>query len=272
MAQAVTTLRSSASHVTDINLYLLLLDEEQTMTELKAAFPDIVFLVLSGLPTTEVERINKYTVRSDAFRWSLKPVLLKKILNDTSTDEILYCDNDIFFFQPFNFLFKEFSRHDILLFPHWRINHPLVDKDWFETNFKDGIFNGGCIGVSKKATEFLNWWAECCAYRCEINFSDGLYVDQKYLDMVPALFERSHIVRHKGCNVAYWNIRSLPRSLKNQKVIIDEKEEVVFAHFTGDYLRVLKNGEDFLMKPLAESYLEQLKNTQTILQSHLNPP
>ena len=33
-----------------------------------------------------------------------------------------------------------------------------------------------------------------------------MHYDQRWLDLVPALFDDVHIVRDPGCNVAYWNL------------------------------------------------------------------
>lgn len=250
----------------------MLLDREEASDVLSKKFPQINILTLPDIKEKATVALQKkYPLLSDAFRWSLKPVLLEKLIEDLGITEALYCDNDIFFSSNFDFLFSDLKQHDILLFPHWRINHPAIDKDWFETNFKDGIFNGGCIGVNKNAMDFLRWWADCCAYKCEVDFASGMYVDQKYLDIVPSIFPSSHAVQHKGCNVAYWNIRSLTRSAQNGKTLIDNKYEVVFTHFTEDYLRVLKNGEDPLMKPYADSYLQKLYDIKIAVNKYLFP-
>src|SRR2546423_3987939 len=48
----------------------------------------------------------------NALRWSLKPVLISYLLNK-SFEKIIYVDCDIFFFNDFEFLFKELDRSNI---------------------------------------------------------------------------------------------------------------------------------------------------------------
>jgi hypothetical protein len=253
--KAAAMLTSCKAQHNDLLLFILLVDGEGMKEQLKKEFAQFKFLSANDFVEADARRIfQKYDTAPDALRWSLKPVLLKKLITDFNIDKALYCDNDIYFFNPFHFLFEGLDKSDILLFPHWRLSDPRIDPPWFETNFKDGIFNGGSIAVNSKAIKFLDWWAACCLYRCEVNFSEGFYVDQKYLDIVPVLFENSSIIRHKGCNMAYWNIRTISREMKNNQVMLDGKFPVVFVHFTNDYIRALNEDEDPLMKPFLEEY------------------
>jgi hypothetical protein len=66
----------------------------------------------------------------------------------------------------------------------------------------------------------MQWWASCCAYRCEKNPIRGTFDDQRYLDLLPVMDERVHILRHKGCNVADWNRQEIPRSMQGEQLIL----------------------------------------------------
>lgn len=268
--KSLALLSSCKKHIEGTAFFVLLVDGFEHVSTLQAVFPQVVFLTTADKSTKYFEPVvNRYEPKSDSLRWALKPALLLNLIEEQKFNQVIYCDNDIFFFDRFDFLFEQLGAADILLFPHWRIYDPRIDKDWFETNFKDGVFNGGCIAVNNNSLEFLNWWLTSCLYRCEISFKDGLYVDQKYLDLVPALFENSMIIRHRGCNVAYWNIRTLNKLLKNNNVIIDEKYPVVFVHYTGDYLRVIKEGKDELMHKLTQTYLVELEERNKQVQMAL---
>lgn len=169
----------------------------------------------------------------DSLRWALKPVFMSYLLKH-HTKRVIYVDNDICFFRSPDFLFKLLWRNRLLLTPHWRCKNPSVDENNFLTNFTDGVFNAGFIGANKKADEILRWWASGCCFRMEKDKKFGLWDDQKYLDLLPSIFEGIEIVRHRGCNVAIWNKLENIRVWKNNDVLINGKFPIIFIHFTAD--------------------------------------
>ena len=201
------------------------------------------------------EIFQKYAPASDPLRWALKPSLMMHVQKREHCQNVFYCDSDLYFVSNFDFLDKYLTENRILLSPHNRISDPEVDAPWFTTNFKDGIFNGGFVGANKNAVSELKWWEKATAFACEINFAEGRYVDQKYLDMMPALFEKIAIVRHPGCNVAYWNRHECVRSKKNGEIRINENWPIVFIHFTNDLMQAIDKGDD----PLLADYLHEYR-------------
>lgn len=191
---------------------------------------------------TAAKIIAKYT--GDQLRWSLKSVFIKYwLLNDY--DFCLYFDNDLFFEYKKNlFFFEELENASVLLCPHWRIKDPALSADWFRVNFTDGVYNAGFVGASEKGIPAMQWWAEACAYRCEKDHAKGLHDDQKYLDLLPAAFENVAILKHRGCNVAYWNKQENKRSVKNGQVLINDTWPLVFVHFTPELIREIEKGNE----------------------------
>jgi hypothetical protein len=49
---------------------------------------------------------------------------------------------------------------------------------------------------------FVQWWAKMTHQACHDDTARGIFPDQKYCDIVPALFDGVHIERDPGCNVA----------------------------------------------------------------------
>ena len=216
---------------------------------------------LAHLPVTQTI-ISKYGSSKDKLRWSLKPVFLRHLL-ETTTDKVIYVDNDIYFFGDFAFLFDLLDTHDFLLTPHHYPRDPHRDQNWLEANFRVGLYNAGFVGVNQNATKDLTWWADCCAYRCEKNLLRGTFDDQKYLDLIPVMNENTHIIRHKGCNVAEWNRSVISRSEKDGKVFLDEVYPLVFIHFNGTTVRAIEQGEEPLLKKSLSLYLANLKKHKT---------
>ncbi len=209
--------------------------------------------------------IEKYKSKSDKLRWSLKPVFLKKILLSQTLDAVIYLDNDLCFFDDYSFLFELLKDHTFLLTPHHYEHSPYHQQNMLEANFRVGLYNAGFVGASKLSIETLDWWASCCLYRCEKNAFRGTFDDQKYLDLIPVVDAKAHIVRHQGCNVAEWNEAVLLRTIRDEKVFINAIYPVIFVHFNHTTIRAIMQGREALLKPYFERYIQLLKKYQPLL-------
>ena len=225
------------------------------------SFTDCKFYDLHDIRESQIGQqiIGKYKNEKDKLRWSLKPVFMKHLMQQGASDKIIYLDNDLFFYFDSNFLFELLDKHSFLLTPHYYKNNPKRDQNWFEANFRVGLYNAGFVGASDKAIDTLQWWADCCAYRCEKSAIRGLFDDQKYLDLVPVLEETAHIVRHKGCNVAGWNTEVCKREIVEGQVLIDGKYPVVFIHFNDTAIREIVEGDDTILMNYYRNYVRTLK-------------
>jgi hypothetical protein len=208
---------------------------------------------------------KKHKETSDHLRWSLKPVLICALLEEY--DKVVYLDNDLFFVGNPSFLLEELEQNDILLTPHHYPRNPKTNQNWLEANFKVGLFNAGFIGVSQNAKHVMGWWADCCLYRCEKSWFRGLFDDQKYLDLVPILHPNTKILENQGCNVAGWNVEVCKRIEKpDGSVLINDKWPVVFIHFNGFSIRSIIHGDDFLLQPYLDEYVQSLQKFKPTLE------
>lgn len=254
------------------NLVILLVDKQIGQQKLPT---NIRFIYLSDFQESVAQAIiKKYNANKDKLRWSLKPVLLKYLL--ASYNKVIYVDNDIHFFGSFDFLFDMLGDSSILLTPHDYPRDPTKNQNWFEANFRVGLYNAGFVGVCKKALPTLDWWGNACLYRCEKNYWRGLFDDQKYLDLIPIIDENCHIVRHPGCNASEWNASIRNRTYENGQHIISGKYLLVFYHFNQyainqldthdllwqEYLACLSNYQEDsnkLPKQKKQSFVDDLK-------------
>ena len=198
--------------------------------------------------------IKKYSHEKDKLRWCLKPVFLHFLLFNCGYSKAIYADNDIFFFNGFTFLFKDLDKKDVLLCPHWRCTRPGINKDWFLVNFTDGFYNAGFLAASNKASEPLKWWAETCLFKCAKVYRKGLFDDQKYLDFMPLVFNNVGIIKHRGCNVAYWNQIDNKRTNVKDNVLINDEWEIIFIHFTKELIKAIKNKKEPLLAEHLDTY------------------
>lgn len=205
------------------------------------------------------EITSRYATSSlDALRWSLKPVFLRHLLESGTADSVAFVDPDQYFVGDPAVLFDFAPGTRFRLSPHWR----PIDPDSghvFHEQFTDGIFNGGLIVAKRDATDILDWWASVCAYRCEKKAAEGLFVDQKYLDVVPVYFDGVDVIDHKGVNVARWNRRFLERRTDGDGRIFVEDDPLICVHFSPSTIRLIRKGEDPSLEPVWRAYRQALR-------------
>ena len=154
---------------------------------------------------------------------ALKPFLLRHLVADRGEPAVTYLDPDIQVFAPLDAIDALARQHQIVLTPHRM--HPLPDdgRQAVERVFVlSGAYNLGFIAVSGEAVPFLDWWGDNCRRDCVMAPSEGLFVDQRWLDLAVTYFPH-HVLRDPGCNVAYWNLDRRPLA----------DIDLRFFHFSG---------------------------------------
>jgi hypothetical protein len=142
------------------------------------------------------------------------------------------------------------------------------------------VYNLGFIGVANTANAraMLDWWDARLAAFCRNDVQSGLFFDQRWIDLVPGIFERTAIVRHRGCNVAYWNLHARPLGSGDELRLLSG-EPVVFFHFSGFDARRpdrlcgipirLRPGDHPRLRALLEAYAARLVERGHLEQSRI---
>ncbi|MBI5080938.1 MAG: hypothetical protein HZB17_06500 [Chloroflexi bacterium] len=79
--------------------------------------------------------------------------------------------------------------------------------DSFLTHHPDGrVFLLLIDEIEGCSAHFLRWWQQHLLKYCVIDLSRNLFVDQRWIDLVPGLFSGVVILRDAGYNAAHWNI------------------------------------------------------------------
>ncbi len=252
-------LLNSVASYSDVDLFYLMTDENQQ--EKNDTFHTHF---LSDLQSDLAKKIkSKY--KGDKLRWALKPVYIQ-FLFEQGYDQVIYVDNDIFFYNSPDFLFQKLETASFLLTPHFYKADPKNEQNWLEANFRVGLYNAGFFGANKNAIPILEWWANCCLYNVKKAFWRGLFDDQKYLDLVPILFDNVEIIKNRGCNFAGWNSpeSELSRNEKNELLI--NGNPLVFIHFAA--LSMLEfSKKNHAANPEYETYVNALKKIQPIFEN-----
>lgn len=142
-------------------------------------------------------------------------------------NKFVYLDPDILVMGPFIELSEVLENNNIVLTPH--LCEPEEELDAVLDNevcaLKHGVFNLGFLAVrrSPEAQKLLDWWAKRLYAFCYADISEGLFTDQKWMDLAPCFFN-VYVFRHPGYNIAPWN-------LSRRRITLKEKED----YYTGNY-------------------------------------
>lgn len=253
---AKTLFKSLQRYDSNISLHVLITGSNQYLSE--GSFILINLPEITNAPLfKEVEKKYAHT-NSDYFRWALKPILIGFLLNK-GFSKVIFTDPDIYFTGNYQFLFDKLDNSSILLTPHWIDTNPYKLEASLIHVFRGGIFNAGFVAANQKGLPAIEWWAEACHFRVDKQPEIGIYVDQKYLDLLPIEYENVEIIRHKGCNLASWNMDSCKRTMTNGKLLINKRFEPVFIHFTKETIENIINANDNLLQPFLDDYINCFK-------------
>lgn len=212
---------------------------------------DDSFKINEGVEVTWVEDLNipnfiSYAIRYDILELNtnVKPTFLLKLLEKYK--KVAYIDPDIKVFRPLDIIFDRLTEYSIVLTPH--IVSPITDgMKPGEIDFLiSGQFNLGFIAVNdtEQAIKMLQWWQARCLEQGYNEPTQGLFVDQKWVNLVPCLFSGVYIEKSFGCNMAYWNLHERLLGEKDDELIVNEIEPLYFFHFSG----LLLNDENDISK------------------------
>ncbi len=157
-------------------------------------------------------------------------------LLELGVERVVYLDPDIVVFAPLASVLAEMARASLVLTPHQTApaTSPQAAIDNERGSMTTGIFNLGFLAVRNDAQgrAFAAWWAARLHEACYDDRPAGLFTDQKYVDLAPALFGGVSILRDPGCNVASWNLDHRPLEFTQEGVLTAAGAPVSFFHFT----------------------------------------
>ena len=162
---------------------------------------------------------------------AVKPRLLGHLL-DRFGEGAVYLDADIRVYRPMDWLEGLLAEHAVVLTPHNL--HPVPDDGRTPTELfihRSGAYNAGFVGVGPEARPFLEWWWQRLERRCLAAPERGLFVDQRWLDAAPGLFD-CHVLKEVTVNVAYWNLASRRVTASAEGYLVNG-EPLTFFHFSG---------------------------------------
>lgn len=205
LAKALAMKDSLVRHGHATELHIMVIDARD-VAELPEV-PGVVWMLPDHLALTTRQALDLAMIYDlTEFATAIKPLLLLLLLEDT--DQAIYLDPDTYVVTPMEELVPALrdSEAGILLTPHVVEPNPSHETLFSEGHLLYvGMYNLGFCAVDRRATEFLNWWWGHLATECLHSPMDGLFVDQKWIDIGSVLFHATAF-RHYGYNVGVGNL------------------------------------------------------------------
>jgi GT2 family glycosyltransferase/glycosyltransferase involved in cell wall biosynthesis len=231
LGQARVLASSYLTHHPDGRFYLLIVDGLPEGVEID---PRIKLVRLSELPLDNLgDMCFKYDVVELAT--AVKPALLMLLTVHHREQRVMYIDPDIRIARPMTEVFDALDHADIVLTPHLNAPIPLDGRTPREQDILiSGAYNLGFIALrqSSESARLLEWWRERLDDLCRVDPTNGLMVDQRWIDLVPSLFPSSFILRDDTYNVAYWNLHARHIERSDDGYTCNGRPLAMF-HFSG---------------------------------------
>ncbi len=187
--------------------------------------------------TLAIPEFEKMRAQYNVFELNcaLKSFFAAAAIERLGADKVIFLDSDMLVFDSLQYIEDELDRHPLLLTPHIWTPFPIDNKRPFEREMlKNGIYNAGFFAIKNNQTgqAFLKWWKERMVDQCYVDLKEGMFVDQKWLNLVPIFFPETKLLDHPGCNIAYWNLHERVVGKKDGRFTANEKP-LLFFHYSG---------------------------------------
>lgn len=229
-AQALLLAESFRSRNPSADFHIILMDRRDEAFASRFPSISIIWVEDIGLP-----HFHANALRFDVIEFStnVKPHCLSLFLN--TYQKVLYLDPDTFVFDTLAPVYDELDHHSIVMTPASMT--PVLDghrPDDVEF-LRVGVFNLGFIGVSacEEARHFVRWWSDRCLSDGFHETQSGVFVDQKWINLVPCYFEHSKIIRDPGVNMAPWNLHERRLSWEDGRYLVNASSPLRLFHFSS---------------------------------------
>lgn len=219
----------------DWPLYVAIVDHPPPGFQLAAAlspFSGVIWARNLG-----ISRLNAWLFKHDLVEacTAVKGAVLLQLF-DEGADAVVYLDPDIAVFGGLAVVESALASASVVLTPHQTEPNgtPQAVADNEEATRRYGVYNLGflCVRNDTAGQRFARWWADRLYEACYDDPDHGVFTDQRYADLVPALFDRVAILRDPGCNVASWNISRRTLAVTGEGVLTANGVPLAFYHFS----------------------------------------
>jgi hypothetical protein len=211
--------------------HLALSDEIPSSIDLSSEGFDSVV----AIDQLEIPNWKKWTFCHNIVELStaIKPFMFKYLQNKYAYSKAFYFDPDTVLFSRVDDLVDALDAGNILLTPHQTEPEEslIAVRDNEISSLKHGVFNLG-LNASGEAKRLVDWWSDRLYHFCIDNIPQGIFTDQRWMDLVPCFFDGVIVSRSPRYNVATWNLTTRTLTLDDGQYCVDG-QPLGFYHFTG---------------------------------------
>lgn len=231
-------------------------------------FDEVVSVTELGIPDLPAWMFRHNIVELST---AVKGKMLCRLLEKPDADSVVYIDPDIAIFNPLMHVMDLLKNHPVVLTPHQTEpeTHPQGIVDNEIGSLKRGIYNLGFMAIANvpEGRRIAEWWRDRLLAYCRDDAENGLFTDQKWCDLIPALFENPAILRNSGYNVASWNLSHRPIRIDGHGQIFAADAPLRFFHFTkvdtaGEVMLERYGSESIALFELLRWYREAIRKQQ----------
>lgn len=227
--------KSLKTHEPDARFYLILSDRLPDGFNLDQEPFDLVININDLELVDRPSWIFKHTVVE--LCTAVKALAAIYIMDQLKESRVIYFDPDMAVFSPLGELDKDLVKHSILLTPHLTDAEEEIGGiyDNEMSALKHGVYNLGFFAVknSREGRSFLQWWNSRLMRFCYDSKHEGLFTDQKWIDLAPGFFDDLKVLRNPEYNVATWNMSTRRATGDLTKGIFINGRPLCFYHFSG---------------------------------------
>ncbi|MEK8131081.1 glycosyltransferase [Paenibacillus filicis] len=256
LAFARTLMDSVKNHHPEWEQFVLLVDEPDGVFNYDNEKFQVKFMADINLPNFK-KFVFRYNILE--LNTAVKPWMFYWLFNQQNFDKVYYIDPDIHLYDKMSEVDEALDSGKLMvLTPHLS---DFLDDDLKPSELQilqAGTYNLGFLAVSKhqQTNKFLDWWKGKLEYDCTVDIPNGLFVDQKWMDLVPGFFEDILILHHVGYNVAYWNLKHRSVIERQKRFFVNDKP-LIFFHFSGvnplDLSILSKHQNRFTLKNIGDA-------------------
>lgn len=160
------------------------------------------------------------------------------LLKQPGCEKLVYFDPDIAVINPMDEVIDLLDTHSIVLTPHQTDPEPRANRWAIQDNeiasLNYGVFNLGFVAMANddEGRRFAQWWDDRLRDWCHDRIDIGVFVDQKWCNLVPCFFDNVKVLRDPGYNVASWNLSQRKMRYDETGTALINDRPLRFYHFT----------------------------------------
>ncbi len=224
--------QSLQQHAPGARLWVLCLSEACYRTLTALNLPNLVARRLADFEAADPQVAATRPTRSviEYYFTCSAAWMLHVLEKEHDVEWVTYLDSDLFFFASPEPIYEEMTGASFGIIPH-HFTRPNKARIRF------GTYNVGWVSVRNcdEGVAALRWWRERCIEWCHdfVDAEGGRFADQRYLDRLPRMFPKVHVIEHLGANLAPWNFAQRQLDWRDGSIWIDGRYELLFFHFHG---------------------------------------